>query len=131
MNQPQGFFKPGKQQVADALNQGIDDVLGNGIKLLFCGINPGLYTAAIGKHFGRPGNRFWPSLHLSGFTPRLFSPFEQHLLLDLGLGITNLVNRATARADEVSEEELVQGGDILRAKVTRFQPHTVAVLGLT
>lgn len=131
MNQPPGYFKPDKKQVAEAVNQGIEDVIARGIKLLFCGINPGLYTAAIGKHFGRPGNRFWPSLHLSGFTPRLFSPFEQHLLLDLGIGITNLVNRATARADEVTREELLAGGQILAKKVARFQPHTVAVLGLT
>ncbi len=81
--------------------------------MLFCGINPGLYTAAIEKHFGRPGNRFWPALFAGGFTPRLYSPFEQHLLLLENLGITNLVNRATARADEVEDNELQKGAELL------------------
>jgi len=131
MEQPPGYFKPTRQQIEGAQNSGIEDVLGKGIKLLLCGINPGLYTAAIGKHFGRPGNRFWPTLFHAGFTPRLFSPFEQHLLLELGIGITNFVNRATARADEVTDEELAEGGNILRKKVLKYKPHTVAVLGLT
>src|SRR5205807_428611 len=93
--------------------------------------NPGLYTAAIGHHFGRPGNRFWPALHASGFTPRLLSPFEERELLELKLGITNLVNRATARADELTADELVAGGPVLKEKVRRYRPRFVAVVGVT
>jgi double-stranded uracil-DNA glycosylase len=98
--------------------------------VLFAGINPGLYTAAIGHHFGRPGNRFWPALHGGGFTPRLFSPFEASLLLDLKLGITNIVERATARADELSDDELRAGGRRLQAKVRRWRPTVVAFVGI-
>ncbi|MSR32987.1 MAG: G/U mismatch-specific DNA glycosylase [Gemmataceae bacterium] len=128
---PKGYWKPTAADLDKAKDQGLADLLQRGLKVLFCGINPGLYTAAIGKHFGRPGNRFWPALHAGGFTPRLFSPFEQRWLLPLGYGLTNLVNRATTRADEVTAEELTQGAAILRTKVKRFQPAWVAVLGLT
>jgi double-stranded uracil-DNA glycosylase len=106
------------------------DVIGPGLRVLFCGINPGLYSAATGLHFARPGNRFWPVLHASGFTPRLFHPYENRSLLDLGYGLTNLVNRATAAADELSPTELVEGGRRLAAKVRRFRPATVAFVGL-
>ena len=82
-----------------------------GLTVLFCGINPGLYTAAIGHHFGRPGNRFWPRALPGGFTPRLFDPSEKEKLLELGYGITNLVSRATLRADELTAKELVAGGE--------------------
>ena len=98
--------------------------------MLFCGINPGLYTAAIGHHFGRPGNRFWKVLHLAGFTPRELSPFEERELLQYGCGVTNLVNRATARADELDDEDLVRGSARLRRTVRRWQPRAVAVLGM-
>ena len=98
--------------------------------VLFAGINPGLYTAAIGCHFGRPGNRFWPALYRGGFTPRLFSPFEQSLLLDLKFGITNVVERATARADELTADELRAGGRRLEVKVKRWRPTVVAFVGI-
>jgi double-stranded uracil-DNA glycosylase len=106
-------------------------VVADGLAVLFCGINPGLMTAATGHHFARPGNRFWPVLHLSGFTPRLFKPSEQAELLTHGLGITNVVARATARADELDAEELREGGRVLGAKVERLRPQWLAVVGVT
>lgn len=99
--------------------------------MLFCGINPGLLTAATGYHFARPGNRFWPVLHLSGFTPRLMLPEEQGELLSYGLGITNVVARATARADELTAEEYREGGRILAGKVAELRPRWLAVVGVT
>ncbi|MEU4038214.1 G/U mismatch-specific DNA glycosylase [Streptomyces collinus] len=109
----------------------VPDVVADGLQVLFCGINPGLMTAATGHHFARPGNRFWPVLHLSGFTPRLLKPAEQRELLAYGLGITNVVARATARADELSAEEYVEGGRLLTAKVSRWRPGWLAVVGVT
>ncbi|MEW1775298.1 G/U mismatch-specific DNA glycosylase [Streptomyces sp. NPDC086777] len=109
----------------------VPDVLADGLQVLFCGINPGLMTAATGHHFARPGNRFWPVLHLSGFTPRLLRPAEQGELLSYGLGITNVVARATARADELTAEEYAEGGRRLTAKVTRVRPRWLAVVGVT
>lgn len=106
-------------------------MVADGLSVLFCGINPGLMTAATGHHFARPGNRFWPVLHLSGFTPRRFMPAEQAELLGLGLGVTNVVARATARADELSDEEFHEGGRLLRAKVERLRPGWLAVVGIT
>lgn len=102
-----------------------------GLRVLFSGINPGLYSAAVGYHFARPGNRFWPALHQAGFTPRLFRPFEQEQLLPLGLGITNVVARATARADELTAGEIRAGGTSLTAKVERLRPAWLAVVGIT
>lgn len=99
--------------------------------MLFCGINPGLLTAETGHHFARPGNRFWPVLHRSGFTPRRFAPAEQHLLPQLGLGITNVVARPSARADELTAEEFREGGALLTAKVARLAPSWLAVVGIT
>ncbi|MER6405627.1 G/U mismatch-specific DNA glycosylase [Streptomyces viridosporus] len=107
------------------------DVAADGLRVLFCGINPGLMTAATGHHFARPGNRFWPALHRSGFTPRLLKPAEQEELLSHGLGITNVVARATARADELSAEEYREGGRLLALKVARLRPRWLAVLGVT
>jgi TDG/mug DNA glycosylase family protein len=123
-------WKPSKAQVLAARDKLVPDLATKNLTVLFVGINPGLYTAAIGCHFGRPGNRFWPALYGGGFTPRLFSPFEQSLLLELNLGITNIVARATVRADELTNEELVAGGQQLRAKVKRWRPTVVAFLGL-
>jgi TDG/mug DNA glycosylase family protein len=123
-------WKPTKAQLLAARDKGVPDLLAKNLIVLFAGINPGLYTAAIGRHFGRPGNRFWPALYGGGFTPRLFSPFESSLLLDLNLGITNVVDRATARADELTDEELRAGGKRLQAKVKRWRPTVVAFVGL-
>lgn len=107
------------------------DVVASGLSVLFCGINPGLMSAALGQHFARPGNRFWPVLHLSGFTPRRLHPDEQEELLAYGLGITNVVARASARADELSPEEYREGGRLLEEKVARLRPRWLAVVGVT
>jgi TDG/mug DNA glycosylase family protein len=106
-------------------------VIKPGLKVLFCGINPGLYSAAVGHHFARPGNRFWKALHRGGFTERLLSPFEERELLGAGCGITNIVKRATATATELTREELIEGGKRLGRKVRRYRPACVAFLGIT
>lgn len=123
-------WKPTKAQVQAAHDKLVPDIIARNLVTLFVGINPGLYTAAIGHHFGRPGNRFWPALHGGGFTPRLFSPFEEALLLDLKFGITNVVERATARADELTDEEIRTGGKLLEGKVKRWRPTVVAFVGI-
>ncbi|XVV14754.1 G/U mismatch-specific DNA glycosylase [Actinoplanes sp. CA-131856] len=114
-----------------AANQTIPDVIGPNLRVLFSGINPSLYSAATGHHFARPGNRFWPALHRSGFTDRQLHPSEQAELPAMGLGITNVVARPTARADELSPAELVAGGRILSDKVRKIRPGVFAVLGIT
>jgi TDG/mug DNA glycosylase family protein len=124
-------WKPTKQQLAAAANKTLPDLIAPNLKVLLAGINPGLYTAAIGHHFGRPGNRFWPALFAARFTPRLFSPFEERRLLPLGLGITNIVARATATADELTADELRAGAKILERKVRRYEPKMLAVVGVT
>jgi double-stranded uracil-DNA glycosylase len=101
------------------------------LQVLFCGINPGLVSAATGHHFARPGNRFWPVLHGAGFTPRRLRPDEQGLLPGLGLGITNIVPRATARADELTAAELIAGGARLRELVNELRPVALGVVGIT
>ncbi|HMG73996.1 MAG TPA: G/U mismatch-specific DNA glycosylase [Pyrinomonadaceae bacterium] len=123
-------FKPTKQQLIEAEGKTVRDVIGPGLRVLFCGINPGLYTAAVGHHFARPGNRFWPALYQSGFTDRLLSPFEERQLLQLQIGVTNVVARATAAAAELTKEDFIKGGRSLRAKVRRYRPRIVAVLGV-
>ncbi len=123
-------FKPTKQQLIEAAGKTVPDVIGPDLHVLFCGINPGLYTAAVGHHFARPGNRFWPALHQAGFTDRLLSPFEERRLLQLRLGVTNVVARATAAASELTKDDFVSGGAKLRAKVRRYRPRIVAVLGV-
>jgi len=123
-------FKPTRQQLIDAAGKTVPDVIAKDLRVLFCGINPGLYTAAVGHHFARPGNRFWPALCKSGFTDRLLSPFEEHELLKDKLGITNVVAHATASAAELSKEDFVHGGRALKRKVRRYQPQIVAVLGV-
>jgi TDG/mug DNA glycosylase family protein len=123
--------RPAPADLAAARDRTIPDVTGPGLRVLFSGINPGLYSAATGYHFARPGNRFWPALFRSGFTPRLLDPSEQHLLPGLGLGITNVVSRATARADELSAGELDEGGRQLRLRVSALRPHWLAVAGVT
>src|SRR3954453_15629700 len=115
-------WRPTKAQLLEPQKNRLPDLVAEDLIVLFAGINPGLYTAAIGRHFGRPGNRFWPALHGGGFTPRLFNPFEESLLLDLGYGITNVVQRATVRADELTDDELRAGAKRLEGKVKRWRP---------
>jgi double-stranded uracil-DNA glycosylase len=122
--------KPAKADLLAAAGTTLPDVIAPDLDVLFCGINPGLYTAAVQQHFGRPGNRFWPVLHRAGFTPRLFHPSEQRELLPLGYGITNLVARATAAAAELTDDELAEGGRILERKVRRYRPRVLAVVGV-
>ncbi|HEX8747057.1 MAG TPA: G/U mismatch-specific DNA glycosylase [Pyrinomonadaceae bacterium] len=124
-------WKPTKEQVLASAGRKVPDVIAPGLRVLFCGINPGLYSGATGCHFARPGNRFWPALYAGGFTERLLSPFEEMELLKSGYGITNVVRRATAAASELSNEELVKGGRELRKKVLRYRPKFLAVLGVT
>lgn len=101
-----------------------------GLKVLFCGINPGLYSAATGWHFARPGNRFYPALFAAGITPRLLHPSEGEVLVELGYGLTNLVSRATAAADELRPDELVAGKARLLGKLRRYRPRIIAFLGM-
>jgi TDG/mug DNA glycosylase family protein len=122
--------RPTRTELLAAKNKGVADLIAPNLKVLFCGINPGLYTAAIGHHFGRPGNRFWPALHAGGFTDRLLSPYEERELLDLGYGIINVVNRATATADELSRDELRIGAAQVSRKVMRSKPKFLAVVGV-
>ncbi|MEU7034401.1 G/U mismatch-specific DNA glycosylase [Streptomyces sp. NPDC046237] len=119
------------QELEAARDHVIPDVVAGGLSVLFCGINPGLMSAATGHHFARPGNRFWPVLARSGFTPRLLKPSEQEELLAYGLGITNVVARTTARADELSAEEFREGGRLLTERVERLRPRLLAVVGIT
>lgn len=123
-------WRPTREQIEAAYGKGVPDVIAPDLAVLFCGINPGLYTAAIGHHFGRPGNRFWTVLHRSGFTDRVLSPFEERGLLALGLGVTNIVNEATRVAEELTTEELRGGRARLERKVRRYRPRILAVLGL-
>lgn len=123
--------KPTQADLLAAAGKTIADVLGPGLRVLFCGINPGLYSGYTGHHFARPGNRFWPTLYAAGFTNRLLKPAEEQELLAYGYGITNLVSRATATAAELTAPELLAGGQRLLAKVQQYQPQVVAVLGVT
>jgi len=101
------------------------------MRLLLCGINPSLWSVAVGHHFARPGNRFWQALADSGITPRLLAPHEEHELLTAGVGITNVCMRGTARAVELDSRELVAGRAQLEAKLARWRPEMVAFLGVT
>ena len=122
--------KPTRADLLAAQDKTLRDVIAPDLRVLFCGINPGLYSGATGHHFARPGNRFWPTIHQAGFTPRLLHPNEQQDLLHWGYGITNLVPRATATADELSTEELLAGRNRLYGKVKRYKPHILAILGI-
>ncbi|MDQ1617860.1 MAG: double-stranded uracil-DNA glycosylase [Actinomycetota bacterium] len=122
---------PTRAQLFAFQDRCIEDVIAPGLRVLFCGINPGLYTAWAGHHFARPGNRFWPALYRSGFTSRQLAAAEQWELLDLGLGVTNVVARASATAAELSAAELREGGSQVTARVERFAPSYLAVLGVT
>jgi len=124
------IWKPTKDQILAAYGKRLPDMIAPRMKVLFVGINPGLYSGAVGHHFARPGNRFWPVLHKAGFTERQYSPYEERELLKHGYGITNIVNRATVSASELSRVELEKGCRRLKAKVRRCRPCLVAVLGL-
>ena len=121
--------RPTKQELADAVDKQVRDVIGPDLRVLFCGINPGLYSGAVGHHFARPGNRFWKVLHRAGLTERELSPFEERELLGSGIGITNLVRRTTASASELGRDELRRGAIRLGRKVQRYQPAIVAFVG--
>src|SRR5882672_5169561 len=126
-----GPRKPTSAELAKAAGKGIRDVLAPRLRALFCGINPGLYSAATGWHFARPGNRFWPALHASGFTPRQLKPSQQQELTSYGLGITNIAPRATAQAAELTPAELREGGQRLESLIAARRPGYVAILGIT
>ena len=123
-------FRPTKQQLLAARDKFVPDVIAPNLKVLFSGINPGLYSAATGHHFARPGNRFWPALYAGGFTPRVLSPWEEVELLDLGYGITNIARRASATADQLDRVELIRGAKQLSAKVKRYSPRVLAIVGV-
>ena len=123
-------LRPTKTELRAARNKSVPDVIAPRLKVLFVGINPGLYSGAVGRHFARPGNRFWPALQHAGLTPGLLSPYEERELLKHGCGITNLVNRATATAAELTARELRAGRRRLTSNVQRYRPRIVAVLGL-
>lgn len=124
-------FKPTKRDLLAARSQTNEDLIGHDLKILFCGINSGLYSAATGYHFARPGNRFWKAIHLAGFTERQLDPSEEHELLGLGYGITGFCKRATATASELSKQELIDGGQHLVKRVEKYRPRILAVLAMT
>jgi double-stranded uracil-DNA glycosylase len=117
--------------IGDHPDKPVPDVIGPGLDILFCGINPSLTSAARRHHFARPGNRFWPALHLAGLTPRRLTPDEDRELLRYGLGVTNVVDRPTRTAAELDPDELRAGGVALDALVERWRPRVLAVLGVT
>jgi TDG/mug DNA glycosylase family protein len=121
---------PTADEVRDAVGRSIPDLIAPGLRVLFCGINPGLYSAAARYHFARPGNRFWPALHLAGFTPRLLEPQDREELIESGYGITSLVRRATARASDLEPAELVAGRQRLTRTIRTYRPQWIAVLGV-
>ncbi len=123
-------FKPTKEDLRDAVNRTTTDLIDYNLKILFCGINPGMWSGATGFHFARPGNRFWKALHLGGFSDRVLHPSEEHELLENGYGITSFCRRTTARADELRVEEYVEGGKLLIKKIEKFKPRNLAVLGI-
>src|SRR3954449_2616769 len=122
--------KPTKEELLAAFGKTLPDVIAPDLDVLFCGINPGLYTAAVQQHFGRPGNRFWPTIYKAGFTPRLFHPSEQRELLKHGCGITNVVARATTAAAELTPAELIEGAQLLEKKIRRYRPRVLAIVGI-
>ena len=123
-------FKPSREEVFAASGKRVADIIAPKLRVLFCGINPGLYSGATGHHFARPGNRFWSALHGAGFTDQRLTAWDERELLRYGCGVTNLVERATARAEELSAAELVAGRRRLLAKVQRYAPACIAVLGV-
>jgi len=122
---------PTRTELLEFANHTIPDLIAPDLKVLFCGINPSLYSAYTGHHFARPGNRFWPALYGGGFSDTLLTPDQGAMLLARGIGITNLVARATIAADELSMDELLTGGQGLVAKIQEYRPRTVAILGIS
>ena len=122
--------RPTRADLAAAAGRAIPDLIAPDLDVLFCGINPGLYSAATGLHFARPGNRFWRALHEGGLTAGVLQPWQQQAMLAARLGITNLVMRATATAAELEDEELRRGRATLERKVRRYRPLAVAVVGI-
>jgi double-stranded uracil-DNA glycosylase len=122
--------RPTAEDLAAAAGSRVPDLIAPGLRVLFCGINPGLWSGAVGHHFARPGNRFWKALGASGFTATVLSPYDERQLLDVGIGITNLVRTATRSAAEVTPGQLRQGVLGLKRKVARWRPRAVAILGL-
>lgn len=123
--------KPTSAEIQAAIGRTVPDIIAPDLQVLFCGINPSLYSAAVGHHFARPGNRFWRSLHLAGFTEQLLTPFADRELLQFGYGLTNIVDRSTARADQLAADELVIGQRQLVNKVQHYRPRFLAVLGIS
>lgn len=123
--------KPTQADLLAAYGTTVPDILAANLNILFCGINPSVYSAAVGHHFARPGNRFWKTLHLAGFTDRLLPPAEDTTLLQFGYGVTNIADRATARADELDPAELVQGWQQLTTKLEHYRPRFLAILGVS
>jgi TDG/mug DNA glycosylase family protein len=124
------YEKPTKAELQAAEGTTIPDVIAPGLKVLFCGINPGLYSGAVGHHFAYPGNRFWPAIWRAGYTERILEPYQAAALLDKGYGLTNVVERATARASDLSPEEFEEGARRLRRKLARYRPAFLAILGI-
>lgn len=124
-------YRPTKRDLAEARKLTNDDLIDHDLKILFCGINSGLYSAATGFHFARPGNRFWPALYGAGFTDRQLDPSDEHELPEMGYGITGFVRRATASASELSKQEYIDGGHRLIERVERYRPKILAVLAMT
>lgn len=122
--------KPTRADLLASAGKTVPDVIAPNLRVLFCGINPSLYSGYTGHHFAGPGNRFWQTLYAAGFTPRPLQAYEERELLPLGYGVTNLVMRATASAADLSSAELVAGGRVLIEKVTTYRPKIVAVLGI-
>lgn len=124
-------YRPSPQEIAAAAGRTVPDIIAPGLEVLFCGINPGLYSGATGHHFARPGNRFWPALYASGFTREQLHPSQERLLLEEGVGITNFVGRASRTAAELTAEELREGAEKLEEKILHYKPAVLAVVGIT
>lgn len=123
--------KPTRAELEATAGRTLEDVIAPNLRVLFCGINPGLYSGYTGHHFARPGNRFWPTLHAAGFTDRRLAPAQERELLARGYGITNIATRVTATAAELSADELVAGGERLLRKLEQYCPYVIAILGIT
>ncbi len=122
--------RPTPEELRAATGKTMPDIIAPGLKTLFCGINPSVYSVVVGHHFARPGNRFWPALFAGGFTPHRFSPSEDEKLLELGLGITNVAEKSSVAAADLTRLEIEQGARSLEARVLRFEPQILAVLGI-